>query len=165
GCLQRGVLRLAAAVPAGTVPDAGARGRPGLLLQLRPLAGGRRRPGDELRLPAQGRLRPHRGPDLPGLPRRHGAGVVHSRNPGPPPARVARPNEHQREAPFMPAPTAVVTRILAGRQRVPASESMLVAVSGIDASGKGYVTALLVEELKRQGLNAAGIGADGWLNL
>jgi hypothetical protein len=39
----------------------------------------------------------------------------------------------------------------------------LVAVSGIDGSGKGYVTARLVAALKARGGRAAGINIDGWL--
>ena len=43
---------------------------------------------------------------------------------------------------------AAVEMILAGRHCVPTHESMLVAVSGIDASGKGYVTARIVEGIQ-----------------
>jgi uridine kinase len=60
---------------------------------------------------------------------------------------------------------AVVEMILAGRRHIPAHESMLVAVSGIDGSGKGYVTSLIVDRLRREGLNAVAINIDGWLNL
>ncbi len=42
---------------------------------------------------------------------------------------------------------------------------MLVAVSGIDGSGKGYVTTEIVSALGARGLRAAGITIDGWLNL
>lgn len=48
---------------------------------------------------------------------------------------------------------------------IPSGESMLVAVSGIDGSGKGYLTALLVAELERLGARAANLNVDGWLNL
>jgi uridine kinase len=60
---------------------------------------------------------------------------------------------------------AVADRILEGRGRVADGESMLVAVSGIDASGKGYLTKLFVEELQSRGVHAVGINVDGWLNL
>jgi uridine kinase len=60
---------------------------------------------------------------------------------------------------------AVADRILEGRGRVADGESMLVAVSGIDASGKGYLTKLFVEELRGRGVHAVGINVDGWLNL
>jgi uridine kinase len=55
--------------------------------------------------------------------------------------------------------------VLAGRQRVPAGEGMLVALSGIDGSGKGYLTERLVSALRGRGARAVGINADGWLNL
>jgi uridine kinase len=59
----------------------------------------------------------------------------------------------------------VVEKILDARGRIPAARSLLVAVSGIDGSGKGYVTARLVAALKARGVRAAGINIDGWLNL
>ncbi|MCC7307531.1 MAG: uridine kinase [Acidobacteria bacterium] len=49
------------------------------------------------------------------------------------------------------------------RSEVPAERSMLVGISGIDASGKGYVTAKLAEQIKNR--NVAVINVDGWLNL
>jgi uridine kinase len=42
---------------------------------------------------------------------------------------------------------------------------MLVGISGIDASGKGYLIRLLNERLRAKGLNTAVINIDGWLNL
>jgi uridine kinase len=65
----------------------------------------------------------------------------------------------------VPGIEAAAERIAAGRARVPAGESMLVAVSGIDGAGKGHVTARLVAALGRRGLRIAGINLDGWLNL
>jgi len=58
---------------------------------------------------------------------------------------------------------AVVEMILAGRRHIPAHESMLVALSGIDGSGKGYVTSLIVDRLRQEGLNAVAINIDSWL--
>lgn len=58
-----------------------------------------------------------------------------------------------------------VQRILAARAESPKSESLLVAVSGIDASGKGYLTQRIVDALQREGVNTVGINLDGWLNL
>lgn len=55
--------------------------------------------------------------------------------------------------------------ILAKRREAPTERSLLVGISGIDASGKGFVTAKLVEELQKQNMNAAAINIDGWLNL
>lgn len=59
---------------------------------------------------------------------------------------------------------AAVEMILAGRLRVPAHESMLVAVSGIDGSGKGYVTERIVACIQRKSLHAVAVNVDGWLN-
>jgi len=42
---------------------------------------------------------------------------------------------------------------------------MLVGISGIDASGKGYVTGKLSNELNSLGCKTAVINVDGWLNL
>jgi uridine kinase len=55
--------------------------------------------------------------------------------------------------------------ILAKRAEVPAERSVLVGITGIDGSGKGYVTGKLVAQLQDQGVRVAAIGVDGWLNL
>jgi len=59
----------------------------------------------------------------------------------------------------------VVHAIGATRARTPAERAVLVAVSGIDGSGKGYATERLARLLQARGLNAVGINIDGWLNL
>jgi uridine kinase len=59
----------------------------------------------------------------------------------------------------------VADKILEARRAVPARRSMLVAVSGIDGCGKGYVTAKVVKALQARGVRAASINIDGWLNL
>lgn len=59
----------------------------------------------------------------------------------------------------------VIQAILDQHPYVPADRSMLVAVSGIDGSGKGYVTAQIVDSLRARGVRAVGINIDGWLNL
>ena len=59
----------------------------------------------------------------------------------------------------------VAQAILDKRPGVPGGESLLVAVSGIDGSGKGYVTGQLVRELRGRGVNAVGISVDGWHSL
>ncbi len=59
----------------------------------------------------------------------------------------------------------VIDKILAARERVPAHRSVLAAVSGIDGSGKGYLTAKIVSALEAHGTRVAGLGVDGWLNL
>ncbi len=43
--------------------------------------------------------------------------------------------------------------------------SLLVGISGIDASGKGYLSAQLAGELRSRDLRVALINVDGWLNL
>ena len=44
-------------------------------------------------------------------------------------------------------------------------QAILVGISGIDASGKGYLTAKLDERLRSAGWNTAAISADDWLTL
>lgn len=61
--------------------------------------------------------------------------------------------------------STVVDRILATRAAIAPARSALVAVSGIDGSGKGYVTAQILAALGARGMRAAGITIDGWLNL
>ena len=58
-----------------------------------------------------------------------------------------------------------IEMILAKRHHASADESLLVAVSGIDGSGKGYVTNLIVDGLRQEGLCAVSVNIDGWLNL
>jgi uridine kinase len=60
---------------------------------------------------------------------------------------------------------AAVEMILAGRRRIPAHESMLVAVSGIDGSGKRYVTECIVACIQQKPVNAIAVNVDGWPNL
>jgi uridine kinase len=55
--------------------------------------------------------------------------------------------------------------ILARRRDLPATRALLACVTGIDGSGKGYVTARLTDRLRGQGVNIAAVGIDGWLNL
>lgn len=47
----------------------------------------------------------------------------------------------------------------------PWNKSTLVGISGIDGSGKGYVTKQLADHLQMHNVNAISIGIDGWLNL
>ncbi|HXG94447.1 MAG TPA: hypothetical protein VNN73_19045 [Blastocatellia bacterium] len=58
-----------------------------------------------------------------------------------------------------------IEEILAKRKSVSQSESLLVAVSGIDGSGKGYVSGQIVAALRQQGVSVAAVNVDGWLNL
>jgi uridine kinase len=50
-------------------------------------------------------------------------------------------------------------RVRAGRR------ARLVGISGIDGSGKGYVSAALAAQLADKGVRVALVTADGWLNL
>lgn len=61
--------------------------------------------------------------------------------------------------------TTVFEAVLARRQAHPPSLALLVGLSGIDGSGKGYLAGQLVRALTDHGLKAAAINVDGWLNL
>lgn len=58
-----------------------------------------------------------------------------------------------------------IVEILARRKQVLPQRSLLVGVSGIDGSGKGYLTGQIVSQLQQQGQKAVGINVDGWLKL
>ncbi len=58
-----------------------------------------------------------------------------------------------------------ITTIVATRLSLLTDRSLLVALTGIDGCGKGYITRHMVEALEAQGLRIAAIGIDGWLNL
>jgi len=60
---------------------------------------------------------------------------------------------------------AVVDQALAARRSVPSERSVLTAVSGIDAGGKGYFTERLVAALRSQDVRAVAISVDAWLNI
>jgi uridine kinase len=59
----------------------------------------------------------------------------------------------------------VVAAILKQRVATHATRGLLVGVSGIDGSGKGYITAQLEAHLAQHGVSSAIINVDGWLNL
>ena len=59
----------------------------------------------------------------------------------------------------------IVQRILALRERFAESRSVLVGLSGIDGSGKGYVAAQVKAHLTQQAVATAILNVDGWLNL
>jgi uridine kinase len=58
-----------------------------------------------------------------------------------------------------------IAATLEGRLSTPRSRSTLVAISGIDGSGKGHVSGRMRRELDSRGLRIALIHIDGWLNL
>ena len=59
----------------------------------------------------------------------------------------------------------LVARILGQRAAIPEGRSLLVGISGIDGSGKGYVTKQIEARLAQHSTAAANINVDGWLNL
>ena len=59
----------------------------------------------------------------------------------------------------------VVDAIVRKRGAVAPDRAVLVGLSGIDASGKGFITQKLAERLRKAGWNVAAISADDWLNL
>lgn len=59
----------------------------------------------------------------------------------------------------------VIEQVLEIRKNLSAQRSILVAITGIDGCGKGYLTAQIAEALTAKGVNVAVIGVDGWLNL
>ena len=60
---------------------------------------------------------------------------------------------------------SILRLVLDKREKVPNSRCLLVAFSGIDGCGKGYLTAKFCEQLQFLGVNAVVINGDGWLNL
>jgi uridine kinase len=58
-----------------------------------------------------------------------------------------------------------ITAVILGVRFHRGRRARLIAVSGIDGSGKGYVSARLAEKLSGKGFRVAAIAADGWLNL
>ncbi len=55
--------------------------------------------------------------------------------------------------------------IVAQRAKTPANRAVLVGISGIDASGKGFITEKIAQRLQEAGWRVAIINADDWLNL
>jgi uridine kinase len=60
---------------------------------------------------------------------------------------------------------SVISAIIEKRKALSLQRALLVGISGIDAAGKGFVTARIAELLEKHGLKLAVINADGWLNL
>jgi uridine kinase len=59
----------------------------------------------------------------------------------------------------------LVENISSVRRSVQQDRSALVGISGIDASGKGFISRKLAERLESAGCRVAIINVDGWLNL
>lgn len=75
------------------------------------------------------------------------------------------PDELYRRDPSMLGIDDLVGRILRQRESLPERQSLLVGVSGIDGSGKGYVARQIEERLSLHAIVTANINVDGWLNL
>lgn len=61
--------------------------------------------------------------------------------------------------------STLVAGVRACRSTTPIDRSVLVGLSGIDGSGKGYLAATLCAELQRADPRVAVLNVDGWLNL
>src|SRR5262249_15904213 len=75
--------------------------------------------------------------------------------------RISESNADSSTVPWR----GVVEAIARKRDAVVANRAVLVGISGIDGSGKGFVTAKLAKTLRAKSLNVAVISADDWLNL
>jgi len=60
---------------------------------------------------------------------------------------------------------SVISAIIEKRKALSPQHALLVGISGIDAAGKGFVTARIAESLEKRGIKLAVINADAWLNL
>ena len=60
---------------------------------------------------------------------------------------------------------AITNKIVEVRRATQRGRSVLAAITGIDGAGKGHVTAQLVQILQANGVRAAAVNVDGWLNL
>ena len=60
---------------------------------------------------------------------------------------------------------SVIAGILGARRRVSTQRALLVGISGIDGSGKGFISLKVADALRAKSLNVAVISADDWLNL
>lgn len=58
-----------------------------------------------------------------------------------------------------------IYQVVHQRTLLPIDKALLVAISGIDGSGKGYITDKMTELWAQQNLNVATINIDCWLNL
>jgi uridine kinase len=60
---------------------------------------------------------------------------------------------------------SIIPAIIEKGKALSLQRALLVGISGIDASGKGFVTTRIAESLQKRGIKPAVISADGWLNL
>jgi len=57
-----------------------------------------------------------------------------------------------------------ISRIIAERRVTSPQRAIVVGISGIDASGKGFITEKIAQRLQEAGWRVAAINADDWLN-
>jgi len=60
---------------------------------------------------------------------------------------------------------AAIGRIASARRQIDTRRSTLVGISGINGSGKGYLTRDIDRRLRSRGFTVAVINVDGWLRL
>ena len=77
------------------------------------------------------------------------------------PKRISESNGNSLTVPWKRVVDAIVRKRIA----VAPNRAVLVGVSGIDGSGKGFVTIKVADALRDKSLNMAVISADDWLNL
>ncbi len=58
-----------------------------------------------------------------------------------------------------------IDRIVAQHAETPANRAVIVGISGIDGSGKGFITEEMAKRLQELGWRVAKINAEDWLNL
>src|SRR5215475_8487748 len=75
--------------------------------------------------------------------------------------RISESNGNSSTVPWR----GVVEAIARKRDAVVPNRAVLVGISGIDGSGKGFITEKLTDALRAKSLNVALISADDWLNL
>ena len=75
--------------------------------------------------------------------------------------RITESNGNSSAVPGRRVVNAIARKLAA----VAPDRAVLVGISGIDASGKGYLAARIADQLQMEGLKVALISADDWLNL
>jgi uridine kinase len=73
--------------------------------------------------------------------------------------------DHRSKLQLMLEDASVICAIIGKREALSPERALLVGISGIDAAGKGFVTAQFAESLEKRGFKVAVINADAWLNL
>lgn len=90
------------------------------------------------------------------------AGSGHAAGVQPTPSRNSSRISPLREG-VLPPPHKLAATVEGERRGLPRPGPLLVAISGIDASGKGTLAAALTPLLRLRGLQVEAVGADAWL--